>query len=422
MQKLKIYPNGLKLAVKTLPGILSVSSGIFVSAGSADEDTQINGISHYIEHMLFKGTKNRSAFEISDTIDRIGAQINAFTTKEVTCFYTKSTGEHVEKAIEVLSDMFFNSNFDDAEAEKEKNVIVEEIAMVEDTPDEVCIEGLSSAFYNGHTLGKSIIGTEDNVRGFTKGDIKNYMNRFYTPENTVIVLSGGISFKQAEELVEKYFINNDFKNYDETPQRYRERIKQPRSFIKHKEIEQAHIALSFDSPKFDSKLSNHVALINMMLGGGMSSRLFQEVREKQGLAYSVYSYPSAYRNSGMFTVYAAVNPSSASKAVSVINSEIKKLVSEKFTKEEFLRGKEQLKSGLVFSQESSSSIMNAFGRFTSITDKLLSIEKKMADLDALEMDDIADLLDNGFFNFKNLCSSYVGKEKFSINIADIIKQ
>lgn len=420
MQKFKQYENGLRLTVKTLPGVLSVSTGIFIGAGSADETPENNGISHYIEHMLFKGTKKRSAFDIADTIDSIGAQINAFTTKELTCYYTKSTAEHAEKSLEVLSDIFFNSTFDDKEAEREKKVIAEEISMVEDTPDDICLDYLARAYFGKHTLGKSIIGTAENVLNFTREDVIGYMDKYYTPANTVISIAGSLSFEEADALVEKYFADS-FNRPSQEITRYSLKKPRSKSLSKFKDIEQVHLAIGFESEQFNSKISNEIALVNTVLGGGMSSRLFQQVREKKGLAYSVFSYPSSYRKGGVFTIYAAVNPKSAAKACEVIAKELKLILKDKITEDEFLRGKEQLKSGLIFGQESSSSIMNAYGKFMSMTGKMLDIEDKVKAIDAMKMSDVFDILDGKMLNFDTTCGSYIGKEDSALDMLEIIK-
>lgn len=419
MQKFKVYDNGLKLTFKKLPGTKSVSTGIYIGAGSSDENDKNNGISHYIEHMLFKGTKKRSAFDIADNIDSIGAQINAFTTKEMTCYYTKSTFEHTEKTFEILSDLFFNSVFDEKESEKEKKVILEEISMVEDSPEDLCVDSLQKAFYGNKYLGRTILGTAENVQGFTKEDVKQYMDKYYTPYNTVISVAGAITFEEAERLADKYFASvfSDTK-YKEI-ERITARSARAKGQHRFKDIEQAHICIGFPSKKFNSRFSNETAIINIILGGGMSSRLFQKIREEKGLAYNVYSYPSAYRSSGLFTVYAAVNPSNAGAAAELIGEEIRKLVDKGITAEEFARAKEQLKSALIFGQESSSSIMNAYGRYMMITGKMLNLEKKLRKINSLTIEQLNAVLEN-FFDFNRLSASYVGKKDSYVNIRNII--
>lgn len=417
MQKYKKYENGLKLTVKRLPGTKSVSTGIFIGAGSGDENDNNNGISHYIEHMLFKGTKNRSSFEIADSIDRIGAQINAFTTKEMTCYYTKSIFEHTEKTFEILSDLYFNAKFDDEESRKEKKVITEEIAMVEDSPEDLCVDCLQRAFFGDKYLGRTILGTAENVKSFTKEDINEYMNKYYSPANTVISVAGAITFEEAEKLADKYFATS-FKNKNQVINRTKSKATKSKEMHRFKDIEQAHICIGFPSAKFNSRISNELAFINIILGGGMSSRLFQKVREEKGLAYNVYSYPSAYRNNGLFTVYAGVNPKNVESASNIIVEVIKDLVKNGVTKEEFNRGREQLKSALIFGQESSASIMNAYGRFMTITGKMLNLDKKLKYINSMTVDNVNEVLKD-MFNFNKISASYVGKKENYVNIKNI---
>jgi predicted Zn-dependent peptidase len=420
MLKFKKYDNGLKLTFKRLPGTKSVSTGIFIGAGSCDENDKNNGISHYIEHMLFKGTSNRTSFEIADSIDSIGAQINAFTTKEMTCYYTKSTTEHTEKTFEILSDLYFNSLFDEKECAKEKKVIIEEIAMVEDSPEDLCIDCLQQAFYGNKYLGRTILGSQENVQSFTKEDVKQYMDKYYTAANTVISVAGAITFNEAEKLADKYFASL-FKN-NGTPdiERTVSRSSRSKEIHRFKEIEQVHFCIGFPSSKFNSRISNEIALMNIILGGGMSSRLFQKIREEKGLAYNVYSYPSAYRASGIFTVYAAVNPVNVNAAARLIAEEITNFMEKGITNEEFIRGKEQLKSALIFSEESSSSIMNAYGRFMTLTGKVFNLDKKLKRINSLTLDEINAVIKN-FFDFDRISVSYVGKEDSYVNIMKLIQ-
>ena len=419
MQKLKQYPNGLKLVVKSLPQTLSVAIGVFAGVGSADEDRLTSGISHYIEHMTFKGTAKRSAFEISDSVDRIGAQINAFTTKELTCYYTKSTAEHTEQSMDILSDIYFNSLYDDGEAQREKGVILEEISMVQDTPDDVCLDGLSSVFYKRHPLGKPILGTAKNVRDFTREDILAFRKRFYTAENTVITVAGKIKFEQAEQLVDRYFAEK-FSGGEALPGRCGKRTARRNFGYAVKDIEQVHLGIAFDGVNVKSRNSSAAAVASMVLGGGMSSRLFQHVREKLGLAYSVYSYPSSYRRSGMLSVYAAVTPAKAMQAAEVIVREIKLLKADAITREEFLRAKEQIKSSLTFGQESNSSIMNAYGRYTALTGKLFNINKKLKEVSAVSYDDVCDYIRGEMFDFEGACAFFVGREKHKFDLSEVI--
>ncbi len=418
MQRYKEYDNGLRLVVKKLPGMLSVSVGIFVGAGSADEDDSTNGISHFIEHMMFKGTPTRSAFGIADSIDSIGAQINAYTTKEMTCYHAKTTREHVEKTVEILSDIFFNSLFDEAESEKEKKVICEEISMVEDSPEDLCVDCLAKAHFGERYLGRPILGSAENVKGFNRKDIIDYMNKYYVPSNVVVAMAGAVSFDEAAKLVDKYFTDY-FKRNGGPIERQSFRRPKPRQLYKFKDIEQVHLCIGFPSMRYDSRFSNEVALTSIVLGGGMSSRLFQKIREEKGLAYAVYSYPSAYRNSGLFTIYAAVNPQSSKAAAQLIFREITKLTKKGITQEEFERGKEQLKSSLIFGQESTSSVMNAYGKYMMFTGKVLNIEKKIKSINMMKLGDVNGAIKR-IFDFDNFSASYVGRQENHFDIRSLL--
>lgn len=409
MSKLTTFKNGLRLVTEKIEGMYSVALGIWVGAGSSDENNENNGISHFIEHMLFKGTKRRTAFEITDAIDRIGAQINAFTSKECTCYYTKSTREYTEKTFDILSDMLFHSKFDSEEIKKEKGVVLEEISMVEDTPEDVCIDLLANAYFKEHALGRPIIGTSKNVSSFTKADIKAYMDRMYTPNNIVIAVAGNIDEQEIIALTEQYFANGFHNEAPLLIDRAQEITPTPDLQKKFKTTEQSHIAIAFKSLPYAAKGMETDVVIASVLGGGMSSRLFQTVREQKGLAYAVYSYISTYKNNGMLMIYAAVNPKSVADCAKTIREEIDKLIAGGITEEEFLRGKAQLKGSFEMSQEQTSTVMNMCGKYLLMADKVYDVEKKLKDIEAVNYEDVSQRLKT-FFDFSTVCASYAGPE------------
>lgn len=402
----KKFPSGLRLVVKKLEGVLSVSMGILVGTGSCFETEEENGISHFIEHMMFKGTKKRSAFEISDEMDRIGAQANAFTSKDITCYYAKSISEHVDKAFEILSDLVLNSTFPQEEMEREKNVVLEEIAMTEDTPDDLCLDVLAEAYYGKNGYGRSILGPAENVRRFSRGELYRYIGERYNPENIVISFAGNIEPHWAEELVEKYIEGNLCKRI------YSPRKKQldlcGQSLFRVKDIEQVHIAYAYPSLPREDKRMDAALIVNAILGGGMSSRLFQRVREQLGLAYTVYSYISSYTEGGVLTVYAGVNPANVKKACDAISETIDVLRREKITMDEFSRGKEQLKSSIILAQENTASQMLAYGKYMLYNDDLLDIERRIQGIGTLTIDDCVQALECNF-HLEHLAASAVGK-------------
>ena len=389
----KRYENGLRLVVKQLQGFRSVTMGILVGTGASAETDEEDGISHFIEHMQFKGTKKRNAFEISDAFDRLGAQVNAFTGKDLTCYYSKCTSEHTSACFELLSDLFLHSTFPEEEMEREKGVVCEEISMNEDTPEDLCLDLLSRAFYGKENYGRNILGTAKNVKAFTIKDINRYKRARYCPENIVISFAGGIDFKTAQALVETYFGDLEKGEFEK---RTIQLIDRRKSLVKTKPIEQMHIAIGYPSVARGDKNENVVSAINGILGGTMSARLFQEVREKLGLAYSVYSYLSTYAECGTQVIYAGVNPKQKDQAYEAIGNVVKALKEKGVTQEEFNRSREQMKSGMLFAQESSNSQMLLYGKYMLYFNEVFDFDKKLEDINGMTLKDSKIALDTMF--------------------------
>lgn len=404
----KKYPNGLRLVVKKMDGLLSVTAGIIVGTGASVETPQEDGISHFIEHMQFKGTKTRNAFQISDAFDRIGAQVNAFTGKDVTCYYSKATSDHIADAFAVLADLFLNATYPDDETEREKGVICEEIAMNEDTPDELCFDVLAEAMYGKQNYGRNILGTAENVKGFTRQAVEKYKSERYCPENIVISFAGGIDFVTADALVESYFGTMPKGCFT---QREINVTQSNCSLLRKKPIEQLHIAVGYPTVCREHKLSDALQTMSGVLGGSMSSRLFQEVREKQGLAYSVYSYSSTFTECGSLVVYAGVNPSNAQKAYDAIGRVVEDAYKNGISTEEFLRGREQMKSSMLFSQESTSAQMILYGKHMLFNDAVFDFEGKLAAINAVAMDDVNEVLKLTFGEGKKAVGAVGNQEK-----------
>ncbi len=381
----KKFDNGLRLIVKQMPGLMSVTMGIIVHTGASVESDVEDGISHFIEHMMFKGTKKRSAFRISDDMDAIGAQMNAYTSKDLTCYYAKSTTGHAGEAFEILSDLFLNSTFPDEEIAREKGVIVEEINMNDDTPDDLCLDLLSKAFYGERGYGRNILGPRSNVNSFTRSDIQKYMSRRYTPENIVISMAGNIGPEYAEELVARYFAALPAVSTEKISVEVENPAK---SLFRKKEIEQIHVGYAFPSVKRYDPLFDATQILNSVLGGSMSSRLFQKVREELGLAYTVYSYLSAYDEAGSLVVYSGVNAGNYRKSVDAVFGCIDDVKRKNISKEEFMRGKEQLTSSLVFAQESTSSQMLLYGKELAYSGKVYDFEERVNRITSVTLDDV----------------------------------
>lgn len=406
----KRYDNGLRLVVVPMEAMLSVTAGIMVGVGSCFENDSENGISHFIEHTTFKGTKRFNSYGLSSAFDDIGSQVNAFTSKETTCYYVKSTETALERSFELLSDMFLNSTYKKAELEKEKGVVIEEINMCLDTPEDLCLDNLSEAYFGNQGLGKTILGTYDNVKSFDKSGIEKFRKRFYNADNAVISFAGRITKETAEKLVEKYFLPyvSDLKSEEKNGGDFalNEGVKKVK-----KDIEQTHIGLAFEGIKYDDDMIDSMNVLNNVTGAGMSSRLFQKIREEMGLCYTVYSYPSCYLSTGTFAVYAGVTPESAENAVSAIFDVLKELKRNGITKEEFERGKAQTISSFAFGQESTSSQMLLYSKYLLSTDKIFDVDAKLERVKNLSIDKIGELLDR--MDFERYCVSLVGK-----NVAD----
>ncbi len=385
----KRYENGLRLVVKNMEGLMSVTMGILVGTGASAETDAEDGISHFIEHMQFKGTKKRNAFELSDAFDRLGVQVNAFTGKDLTCYYSKCTSDHTAACFELLSDLFLNSTFPEEEMVREKGVICEEISMNEDTPEDLCLDLLAEAFYGKRNYGRNILGTAQNVKGFTVSDIQKYKKARYCPENIVISFAGGIDAQTAQALVETYFGTLEEGEFEE---RAPQIIKCHNSLVKKKPIEQMHLAIAYPSVARGDEREDTVAALNSVLGGSMSARLFQEVREKRGLAYSVYSYLSAFPESATLNIYAGVNPAHAEEAYEAIGQVIKEMKEKGITEDEFLRSREQMKSGMFFSNESSNAQMLLYGKYLLYFDKIFNFEEKLDKINSMTYQDAQEVL------------------------------
>ena len=404
MAQIKRYNNGLRLVVKEMQGLMSVTMGILVGTGASAETDAEDGISHFIEHMQFKGTHKRNAFEISDAFDRLGAQVNAYTSKDVTCYYSKCTMDHTSACFELLSDLFLNSTYPEDEMQREKGVVCEEISMSSDTPEDVCMDQLAMAYYGKENYGRNILGTVENVNGFTVEDIAKYKNARYCPENIVISFAGAIDMTTAQALVETYFGNLAKGNFEK---RKPTLILNRQSLVTQKTIEQMHIAIAYPALARGDARCDQLTAIDNILGGSMSARLFQEVREKRGLAYSVYSYVSAYNDCGTQNIYAGVNPQKAEEAFEAILNVVNDIKHNGFKEEEFLRSREQMKSSLFFRNESTNSQMILYGRYLLDYDELFDFDEKLKNINEMTYAQASELLEV-LFDDKKKALSLVG--------------
>ncbi|WP_093726798.1 M16 family metallopeptidase [Terribacillus halophilus] len=376
--------NGLRVVVENMPSVRSVTIGIWILTGSRNEEAKNNGLSHFLEHMFFKGTKNRSAKEIAEAFDAIGGMVNAFTSKEYTCYYAKVLDTHKDFALEVLADMFFESQFAQEEIEKEQKVVLEEIKMAEDTPDDIIHDWLAEAAYGKHPLGLPILGTEDTLMSFTSESVRNYKESHYVPEKMVVSVAGNVdeSFIQTVEGHFGAFQADSAHRTLEVPGF------NPNMISRTKETEQAHLAIGYQGLKLDDPSSYSLMVVNNVLGGSMSSRLFQDVREEKGLAYSVFSYHSTHMDSGMLTIYAGTGKEQLEKLQKTISETLSKLKADGITDKEFNNTKEQLKGNYMLGLESTNSRMSRNGRNELLLGKHPSLNELIERIDNVTMDDV----------------------------------
>lgn len=385
--------NGVRIVLENIPTVRSVAIGVWIGTGSRDENPVNNGISHFLEHMFFKGTTTRTAREIAESFDSIGGQVNAFTSKEYTCYYAKVLDTHSQYALDVLADMFFNSTFVEEELKKEQNVVLEEIKMYEDTPDDIVHDLLSKAIYNDHPLGYPILGTEETLLTFHGDKLKEYIKERYTPENVVISIAGNITDSFIKE-VEKYF-----GSYEGTRRETLENkpVFHTNQISRKKETEQAHLCLGFDGLKVGHEDIYSLILLNNILGGSMSSRLFQEVREQRGLAYSIFSYHSAYQDSGIVTIYGGTGAKQLDTLFETIQETLEKLKQEGITEKELTNSKEQLKGSLMLSLESTNSRMSRNGKNELLLKRHRSLDEIIEQVDKVSKPSV-DKMANFIFN------------------------
>ncbi|MCM3665579.1 insulinase family protein [Mesobacillus subterraneus] len=384
--------NGVRIVLEQIPTVRSVAIGVWIGTGSRNENPENNGISHFLEHMFFKGTKTRSAREIAESFDSIGGQVNAFTSKEYTCYYAKVLDNHAPFALEVLADMFFNSTFDSEELNKEKNVVNEEIKMYEDTPDDIVHDLLSKAIYSDHPLGYPILGTEETLQSFSGEKLEQYMHETYTPENVVISIAGNVP---------ESFINNAeqfFGSYEASKKKI-EHVKpefHASKISRKKETEQAHLCLGFEGLQIGHKDVYSLIVLNNVLGGSMSSRLFQDVREQRGLAYSVFSYHSAYLDSGIVTIYGGTGANQLNVLYETIQETLSKLRADGITEKELNNSKEQLKGSLMLSLESTNSRMSRNGKNELLLGRHRSLDEIVEQIDQVTKLSVDSMANNIF--------------------------
>jgi predicted Zn-dependent peptidase len=391
-------PNSLTLVTEAMPGARSVAVGVWLKKGSRHETAEVSGISHFIEHMVFKGTKTRSAERIAAEVDSIGGYMDAFTSKEYASFHLKVLDEHLPLAVEILADIVRNPLFDPVEMAKEKKVIFEEINMVEDTPDDLVMELFAGAFWPGHPLGRPILGTKGTVGSFRRGDLASYFSRVYRPANILISAAGHLEHASLASLVSRHFAGLDggtprkSGGSDGRPAGAKGR---PPSAVTRtvtrskKELEQVHVCLG--ARAFPQTHPDRYAtyVLNTVLGGSMSSRLFQNVREKRGLVYSISSGVTSYSDAGLLSIYAGTSLESAPEVIRLTLEEIRRLRGEPLGEEELRRAKDHIKGGLVLSLESSGARMNHLARQEIYFGRQFPLDEVLAAIESVAAPDVA---------------------------------
>lgn len=413
-----VLPNGVRIITEEIDYVRSVSIGLWVGAGSRDEREDYEGISHFIEHMLFKGTKNRTARELAESLESVGGQLNAFTTKEYTCFYAKVLDEDMDLAVDVLSDMFFNSLFDEKEIEKEKKVVIEEIKMYEDSPDELIHDLFSEYVWNDHPLGKPILGTEESIRGLSREKIIDYLGHHYAPDNLVVAVAGKINHKEVlKKLAPLYgeFRRGGKRILEGTP------TGQTIHRYNTKDTEQMHLVMGVPGLGQDDDDIYPMHIINNILGGGLSSRLFQGIREQRGLAYSVYSYHSTYVDSGMFAIYAGTTPSNTQEVVECILAEVQEMKTNGITADELAKTIAQVKGSLYLGLESVSSRMSRLGKTELSYDRVISPDDVVEKLEKVTLDDVKRVMNRLWIKDK-LSLVMMGPAGHDVNLQGLLQK
>jgi predicted Zn-dependent peptidase len=398
-------PNGIKVITEAMPHVRSVSVGIWVSSGSRRENAEENGLSHFIEHMLFKGTANRSAEDIARSVDSIGGNLDAFTAKEMVCFNTKVLDEHLPVAMDVLSDLVLNPAFRDEDIEKEKGVILEEIKMDADSPDYLVHEIFSSNFWKDHPLGKPILGTRETVKRFNQAMVQDYYRGVYTPSNLLITAAGNLHHDRLVNLARERF-----EALGATPPEPPQAAPSTHARISlksKKDLEQVHVCLGVPSYPIPHEDRFTCYVLNTILGGGMSSRLFQNIRERQGLAYAVFSELNPYSDTGCLSVYAGTSLESAKQVVESVLKEFTDLKQRTAPAEEVRRAKDHLKGSLMLSLESTSSRMSNLARQEMHFRRFFSLDELAESIEQVTADDVQRVAQT-FFDQKNVALTVLG--------------
>ena len=413
MYKYQTLKNGLTIVGEEIPYLKSVSLGIWINTGSRLESEKESGVSHFIEHMLFKGTKNRSAKDLARDVDKIGGEINAFTNKESTCYYVHLLDEHINTGIDVLSDMILNSSFNDSDINKERFVILEELKMYEDSLDDLSYDLLVENVYPNDGLGRNILGNRNTIKNLKRQDILNHYNKYYVPNNAVISICGNFKFEEIIKVIEEKFKTWEEKdvNIEVKEAKYH-----PCFIRKNKDSEQVNIAINLKAiPEECEKEAYALAVVNNIFGGSTSSRLFQNIREDKGLVYSIYSSQTLYRKCGELGIFASTSEEYLKEVYDLVVEEIKNIRKNYVTEEELKESKEQLKGNYILSLESINSKMLSHGESMLLNNKVKDEDEIIEHINNVNMEQVKSII-NKVFNIENLAVCIVGKDVEGVQI------
>ncbi len=412
--------NGVRVITEQMPHVRSVSVGIWIGTGSREEQPEVGGISHFIEHMVFKGTKKRTAEQIARSVDSIGGGLDAFTSKELVSYNVKVLDEHLPEAFDVVSDLVRNPLFQKEDIEREKGVILEELKMEVDNPEYLIHEIFSSNFWKGHPLGRPIIGTKQTIRTFDRDKIERHYNQFYTPSNILITAAGNLKHKHLVDLATQHF--EDLKPRKTPAIKVTPTPHAPLIFRNKNSLEQVHVYLGVPSIPMSHESRFACYILNAILGGGMSSRLFQNIREKQGLAYTVFSELSMYRDAGCMLIYAGTSLKSAGKVVESIVRELNTLVNTAVSSDELVRAKDHLKGSFVLGLESTSSRMGNLARQELYFNRFFSLDEMLDRIDRVQSNEVQALAQQ-FFDPKRMAVAMLGRlEGFRVRREDLMRR
>ncbi|MCX7719390.1 MAG: insulinase family protein [Candidatus Sumerlaeaceae bacterium] len=381
-----VLSNGVRIVLERIPYVRSASVGLWIEVGSRNEVERENGISHFIEHMFFKGTRTKNAFQLSNEMNFIGGNVNAFTTQENICLSAKVVDEHLSRAIDLLAEIYLESLFDEEEIKRERNVVLEEVKMYNDTPDELVVDSFMSHLYADHPLGRPILGPPSNIEKFQRQDIQSYLNREFAPDRLVISIAGNFDLRRVEPQLRRVFEPIKPNGWERNP------LTHPTasysSFNEDRNLEQVHFCMGTDGPKRTSSDRIAFGIMDTILGGGTSSRIFQEVREKRGLAYSIGSFDMSFKDSGCFVITGGASPANIQEVVGLCLDEVKRLYTDGVTDEDVESARQQIKSAVLLGMENSASRMSRLAEYEIYFGEYMPVDRVIAEINAVTKDDV----------------------------------